>query len=580
VVGSPAPLQGLSRPTSSIYKYDLAGATPDVPVSASTVSEYSGDPFSYNGFGTSVDISGSKTISGTYGRWSFSSPTPSKGRAFAPWGTLNLPPSSSGVYFGLPVAISGIRAVVGESDKSHVYDATSATPTLPIATLDGSNAVISGSRIAIGNLVYDFASATPTAPFATLNGVATDISGTRVLVRGGPHTVNVYDVGSGTPVLAATLNDPEPAAPDEIYPGAIDGTTVVIYAPSRVTPNGGKGIIYVFASAPPAVTTEAPSAVRATTATLQGMVYANEADTVVSFEYGLTTNYDNTITATPSPILRNQSSAVSASISGLLKGRTYHYRVIGQSSEGNAAGHDVTVTTAADPATAITSVAGDISTNGATLSGSINPNGAPTTYYFEYGTTDSYGSRTPDRDAGAGEIAQDVFEPISGLMPGVTYCFRIVSVNAAGTFPGANSIFTTQNGGGGPTAPASQPVEQATSRRPVRRFKASLIQTEALPILASNTVLPRLMGTPLQHSPWVAETPTSRFRLPCPVCSRLRCTIIESWLRMLGVRHMEATGSSLPRSLRPRFPQLSRALRTVSQLPQPRYWVRSIRTGA
>src|SRR5262249_19074137 len=30
-----------------------------------------------------------------------------------------------------------------------------------------------------------------------------------------------------------------------------------------------------------------------------------------------------------------------------------------------------------------------------TVNGSINPHGLPTTYYFEYGTTDAYGSKTP-----------------------------------------------------------------------------------------------------------------------------------------------------------------------------------------
>ena len=36
----------------------------------------------------------------------------------------------------------------------------------------------------------------------------------------------------------------------------------------------------------------------------------------------------------------------------------------------------------------------------ATLNGKVNPHAAPTTYFFQYGTTPAYGSRTPDTSAG------------------------------------------------------------------------------------------------------------------------------------------------------------------------------------
>jgi len=41
----------------------------------------------------------------------------------------------------------------------------------------------------------------------------------------------------------------------------------------------------------------------------------------------------------------------------------------------------------------------------ATLTGKINPNGAPTTFYFQYGTTTAYGSRTPSTAVGSGNSA-------------------------------------------------------------------------------------------------------------------------------------------------------------------------------
>ena len=41
----------------------------------------------------------------------------------------------------------------------------------------------------------------------------------------------------------------------------------------------------------------------------------------------------------------------------------------------------------------------------ATLTGKVNPHGAATTYYFQYGTTTAYGSRTPSAGVGAGTAA-------------------------------------------------------------------------------------------------------------------------------------------------------------------------------
>ena len=53
----------------------------------------------------------------------------------------------------------------------------------------------------------------------------------------------------------------------------------------------------------------------------------------------------------------------------------------------------------------------------ATLTGQVNPHGAPTTYYFQYGTTTAYGSRTPSAGIGGGTAAVGATAPIAGLGP-------------------------------------------------------------------------------------------------------------------------------------------------------------------
>src|SRR4051794_41788812 len=46
--------------------------------------------------------------------------------------------------------------------------------------------------------------------------------------------------------------------------------------------------------------------------------------------------------------------------------------------------------------------ANGVTADAAKLHGSVNPRGRPTAYYFEYGTSRRYGSRTPDTNAGSG----------------------------------------------------------------------------------------------------------------------------------------------------------------------------------
>jgi hypothetical protein len=50
------------------------------------------------------------------------------------------------------------------------------------------------------------------------------------------------------------------------------------------------------------------------------------------------------------------------------------------------------------------------------VTGTVNPNGQATTWYFEYGTSTSYGSKTTDKNAGSGTSAVDVSAG-SGLTP-------------------------------------------------------------------------------------------------------------------------------------------------------------------
>ncbi|MCX6303419.1 MAG: BACON domain-containing carbohydrate-binding protein [Bacteroidetes bacterium] len=82
-----------------------------------------------------------------------------------------------------------------------------------------------------------------------------------------------------------------------------------------------------------------------------------------------------------------------------------------------------------------------ITCTGATLNGSVNPNGLATSYHFEWGTTASYGNNTTTVAAGAGNTTLTVNAPITGLIAGTTYHYRIVAVNVDGTGNGNDMTF-------------------------------------------------------------------------------------------------------------------------------------------
>lgn len=293
---------GADRPTATgrVYVYDLSSATPTVPV------ETLNTPSPNNNFGKSVGIDstrvvvgvpeemvGSAQAAGSAYIYDLSSATPT-----LPVATLRHPSPSFGDLFGTSVAISGTRVVVGawrddtpalDAGSAHVYDLSSATPTVPVATLNqpsplandyfGYSVAISGTRVVVGShgadtraldagsaYVYDLSSAAPTVPVATLNqpspvaqdyfGFSVAISGTQVVV--GSHaddtgalnagSAYVYDLSNPTPAVpVATLHNPSPKQDDFFASAvAIDGTTVVIGAPFVDSPQADKGAVYVF----------------------------------------------------------------------------------------------------------------------------------------------------------------------------------------------------------------------------------------------------------------------------------------------------------------------------------------------
>ena len=117
------------------------------------------------------------------------------------------------------------------------------------------------------------------------------------------------------------------------------------YATNSINTSYGTAISFTTTAIVPTATTSAATSLTTTGATLNGTINANNASSAVTFEYGLTTIYGTTVTATQSPITGSAATAVSTAISGLLPNTTYHFRVNGVNTVGTTNGLDQTFTT-------------------------------------------------------------------------------------------------------------------------------------------------------------------------------------------------------------------------------------------
>jgi hypothetical protein len=196
-----------------------------------------------------------------------------------------------------------------------------------------------------------------------------------------------------------------------------------------------------FTSAAPAVTTKAASSVKDTTATLNGSVNPNGQAATVYFEYGTSTAY-GAKTPVASAGSGTATKNMSAAVSGLTGGATYHFRVVATNATGTTAGTDLTFATAGKPVPRTGTPSGVTETS-ATLTGTVDPDGHTTSWYFEYGTSTRYGTKTASHDAGSSIGAKSVTIPINGLTPGTAYHVRIVATSSAGTVYGADVAFST-----------------------------------------------------------------------------------------------------------------------------------------
>ena len=197
--------------------------------------------------------------------------------------------------------------------------------------------------------------------------------------------------------------------------------------------HGGEETLTTLAAPLPTVSIKPVTAISDHSATFNGGVNPNEAETTYHFEYS--TDGVNWISLGQESAGEGTGEVpVTRTVSNLAGSTTYHLRLVAESVGGSETSGEETFTTLAARPQIFGAGASDITGSEATLHATIYPEKQASTYRFEYGTTVAYGTTVP---AGEGTVGastpSQVSQTLKGLAPDTTYHFRVVATNATGS---------------------------------------------------------------------------------------------------------------------------------------------------
>jgi hypothetical protein len=331
---------------------------------------------------------------------------------------------------------------------------------------DESIEKVDASEADIGQISFDNQRLPTVAATSLAVDPATDQLYAATLTGGSVGSIDHFVFnGSGEVVEAdggtcANFEHPESAkagcAPTDSTPIPFTASGISVRSSGERTyladPAGDEIAIYGAPVLVPDVITGAPTDLTTETATLNGTVDPDELEVEECFfEWGTEAGvYGNLAPCSQSGSeigTGDEPVAVSAAISGLTEGATYHFRLVAGNENGQSAGTDRAFT-ASTPPLLESIAASNLTGTSADLVARINPDNGLTTYRFEYGTTTAYETSVPVPAASVGEGSSpvSVIQHLAGLQPNVTYHYRLVAENPAGPTISGDHTFIYSTG--------------------------------------------------------------------------------------------------------------------------------------
>jgi hypothetical protein len=198
-----------------------------------------------------------------------------------------------------------------------------------------------------------------------------------------------------------------------------------------------------------------PEAYKPTEVTLKGSVNPNGVPTTSCYfevgsvvEYGYV-YYEEVVPCEQGEVLSGGSpTPVTAQLSGLTKGGSYHYRLVLGNANGNLRTNEKTISPSAKPIVEEAFIS-EPHADSALFHFEVTPEGAPTTYHVLYGTGDCLTepqtcSESPEsKSVGAGQVRIPLTYLLTGLEKETTYDYVVVATNQSGSGESAQGTFTT-----------------------------------------------------------------------------------------------------------------------------------------
>jgi sugar lactone lactonase YvrE len=245
----------------------------------------------------------------------------------------------------------------------------------------------------------------------------------------------IASFGSPTPGLAGIRAVGVDGSNEKVFVGSAEPSKRV-----DVFPTGGTLDI-------PGVVKGGATGIEGNSATIHGSLDPDGIETTsCKFEWGPNPFYGQTVSCSQGENLNgNGAQDVSAEISGLSKGQTYHYRLIVANANGKATGADGSFVQSARPIVTDEYVS-EVHADQALVHATVNPEGVPATFHVEYGTEECESAScesSEELSVGTGTKPIEVSFRVTGLADGTRYHYRVVATNQSGPTPGADETFTT-----------------------------------------------------------------------------------------------------------------------------------------